>query len=727
MNWKKLNSDLLERKYIGNYGADHIPYHVLTDVKNGIKISESARNITKDENVNKDLDFLFKELEKRKDNNWDKIVTLNPYGLYSSPPTIAAVQARLELDGMIDYETDGVIVNKDRTINCLKIAIEQVWNLEGISKRLNIDENNLRQKFYEYFNDDNFLNKDKKLYIPCIGGISIFAFGDIKKLADPNTQVCLRIHDACLNSDCFRGTICTCAPYLFWAINECVKTAQNGGVGFIFYNRKEGRALGEVIKFRVYNARKNHKCGDLAENYFNQTISIAGVEDARHQELMPDPLLWLGIKNIDHLYSMSNEKYSALNNVGIYAKHRHDLPCNMIPPDAHVEINAKISSGYFSEEKKEFNYHEIDKNLKNISKTREISETLFKHVKSGNSKYFKLNESKIESTVNYMIKYFDDKYPKSNINYHSRLNHLYGWEEIVLSWDCDINEKLRRMIDLVFISVLMDAGAGHKWSYSKNNKAYNRSEGLGIAVMDMFCDGLFSSDTALPFRVNSHKLKNLTKVDLIKGFQLTKNNYLVGLEGRLNILKEFGKILDENKDVFGDQITRPGNIIDSMNCNIVDFNLLSNIIFKLSPLTKDVHIHNELKLYVPFHKLIQWLLYSLIDLFNKFKINTINTELLTALPEYRNGGMIIDMEIVELKDKNLLKINHSINSDIIIEWRCLTITIIDMIKDKINQKMNKNFHLGQILEGGTWSLGRELSLKRNGLPPLLILSNGTIM
>merc|ERR1711991_1237922 len=129
----------------------------------------------------------------------------------------------------------------------------------------------------------------------------------------------------------------------------------------------------------------------------------------------------------------------------------------------------------------------------------------------------------------------------------------------------------------------------------------------------------------------------------------------------------------------------------------------------------------------PFHKLIQWLLYSLIDLFNKFKINTVNTELLTALPEYRNGGMIIDMEIVELKDKNLLKINHSLNSDIIIEWRCLTIVIIDMLKKKINKKMNKDFHLGQILEGGTWSLGRELSLKRRGLPPLLILSNGTIM
>lgn len=350
MKWKKLTQDLRSKNYIGCYGADHIPYHVLSDAKYNINISESAYNYTLDENINPDLKFLINNIES-KQNDWDKIVTFNPYGLDSNPPTIAAVQAKLELKGMVNFKVDGKVVNENNTINCLKIAIEQTWHLPGIAKRIGVDEDILRKKFYNHLNDPNFLDKSKELYIPSIGGISIFAFGDIKKLVNPETEVCLRIHDACLNSDCFRGTICTCAPYLMWGIEECIKTAQRGGVGFIFYFRKEGRALGEVIKFRVYNARHNRKDGDTSENYFNQTVSIAGVEDARHQKLMPDALLWLGIKKINHLYSMSNDKYAALNNVGIYAEHRHDLPENMIPPDAHVEINAKIASGYFSNKK----------------------------------------------------------------------------------------------------------------------------------------------------------------------------------------------------------------------------------------------------------------------------------------------------------------------------------------------------------------------------------------
>jgi GTP cyclohydrolase II len=728
MNWKELTDNLTSKNYIGCYGADHTAYHVLTDAKFNINISEAAFNYTEDEHINPDLQYLIDYNEKKQDNNWDNIVTFNPYGLKSNPPTIAAVNAKLELEGMINFEVDGVIVNENKTINCLKLAIEQVWHLPGIAKRMDIDEDILRQKFYNHLNDPNFLDKNKKLYIPPIGGISVFTFGDIKKLVDPNTEICLRIHDACLNSDCFRGTICTCAPYLMWGIEECVKTAQRGGVGFIFYFRKEGRALGEVIKFRVYNARKNRKEGDTSENYFNQTTSIAGVEDARHQRLMPDALLWLGIKKIDHLYSMSNDKYSALNNVGIYAKHRHDLPYCMIPPDAHIEISAKISSGYYSDVKKNFEYNQIDNSLKNISKVRESCQEVYNYVKNNKSKYFKINEDKLESGSEYIANYTKNKYPNLNINYHSRLSHIENWENEILKWDCDITEKIKRMIDLTFISVFLDAGAGNKWTYIKDGKKYNRSEGLAMAAFDMFNNGVFSSDSALPTRVNSHKLKNLSRDDLINGFQLTKKNYLIGLDGRLDLLKNFGKILDKNKKYFGKEIARPGNIIDHLGTNQIDFNELSNIIFNFSELTQDVHIHTDLKMYIPYHKLLQWLLYSLIDLFMKFRINVINTETLTALPEYRNGGMIIDLGIIEIKDKTLFNKKHDINSDLIIEWRCLTVILIDIIKEKVNIILNSNLHLGQLLESGTWKIGRELAKKnRNGLSPFTILSNGTVM
>jgi GTP cyclohydrolase II len=345
MNWERLNDEFNKSNYFGNYGADNIPMHVLTKAKYGIDIRDHIKKKSNDEFIDPDLKYLINKV-KNKNNNWEKIGTLNPHGLESYPPTISSVRAKLDLNSQINYKKDGIIVNKDGLINCLKIAIEQVWSLSKISKKLNIDEKHLRKTFSSYLNDNSFLDTKKDLYLPSLGGISVFVFGDIKKLENENTEITLRVHDACLNSDCFRGTICTCSPYLLWAIENCVKTAQNGGVGLIFYYRKEGRSLGEVIKFRVYSAREGQKCGDIPEKYFSQTVNIAGIEDARHQELMPDPLLWLGIKKIDNLYSMSNVKYDAMNKVGIYAKNRFDLPRELVPKDAEVEIDAKIDSGY---------------------------------------------------------------------------------------------------------------------------------------------------------------------------------------------------------------------------------------------------------------------------------------------------------------------------------------------------------------------------------------------
>ena len=182
---------------------------------------------------------------------------------------------------------------------------------------------------------------------------------------------------------------------------------------------------------------------------------------------------------------MSNDKYSALNNVGIYAEHRHDLPCCMIPPDAHVEISAKISSGYYSEVKKQFNYQDIDKSLKNISKTREVCQKVYQYVEDNKSKYFTINKEKLESGSKYIANYTKKAYPNLDIDYHSRLGHLFGWEKAVLSWDCDLNEKIKRMIDLTFVGVLLDAGAGDQWTYIKDGKEYNRSEGLAMAAFDM--------------------------------------------------------------------------------------------------------------------------------------------------------------------------------------------------------------------------------------------------
>ena len=165
----------------------------------------------------------------------------------------------------------------------------------------------------------------------------------------PESPVACRVHDECNGSDVFGSDICTCRPYLMHGVKECVEMAQRGGAGLIVYSRKEGRSLGEVTKFLVYNARKRQDGGDTAATYFERTECVAGIQDARFQELMPDVLHWLGIAHIDRFVSMSDMKYDALVAQGITVGERVTLPDHLIPDDAAVEIEAKKAADYYSD------------------------------------------------------------------------------------------------------------------------------------------------------------------------------------------------------------------------------------------------------------------------------------------------------------------------------------------------------------------------------------------
>ena len=189
---------------------------------------------------------------------------------------------------------------------------------------------------------------DLEVFLPPIGGQTVYVFGTPRDLADPSVELTARVHDECNGSDVFGSDICTCRPYLTHAIEECIRGAQRGGVGLVAYSRKEGRALGEVTKFLVYNARKRQVGGDTAEAYFTRTECVAGVQDMRFQELMPDVLHWLGIRKIHRLVSMSNMKYDAITGSGIEVGERVNIPDELIPPDARVEIDAKMAAGYFT-------------------------------------------------------------------------------------------------------------------------------------------------------------------------------------------------------------------------------------------------------------------------------------------------------------------------------------------------------------------------------------------
>ena len=229
--------------------------------------------------------------------------------------------------------------------------MEPVWYLPGIAKRIGIDEGELRKVLFTETGGifpELVTRSDLKVLLPPIGGTSVYIFGDHRDLSNPAKELTCRVHDECNGSDVFGSDICTCRPYLTHGIEEAIKTAQRGGVGMVVYFRKEGRALGEVTKFLVYNARKRQKDGDSAATYFTRTRCVAGVEDARFQELMPDPLHWFGITKIDNLMSMSNMKYDAIIESGIKVINRREIPQHLVPADGHVEIDAKRAAGYFS-------------------------------------------------------------------------------------------------------------------------------------------------------------------------------------------------------------------------------------------------------------------------------------------------------------------------------------------------------------------------------------------
>ncbi len=271
-------------------------------------------------------------------------------------PTIAVTRARLTVpelkhrDGP-GLEPDGVVLMESGEVNVTKIAIEPVWYLPGIADRFDTTEHQLRRSLFEHTGgmfSELVTRPDLHVFLPPIGGITAYVFGEISAISDPQRRLSCRVHDECNGSDVFGSDICTCRPYLIHGIEDAIGTAQGGGAGLIVYNRKEGRALGEVTKFLVYNARKRQEGGDTAAHYFERTECVAGVQDMRFQELMPDVLNWLGIRRIDRFVSMSNMKYDAIVSQGIEIGERVPIPEHMVPDDAQVEMDAKKAAGYFT-------------------------------------------------------------------------------------------------------------------------------------------------------------------------------------------------------------------------------------------------------------------------------------------------------------------------------------------------------------------------------------------
>ena len=316
-------------------------------------------------------------------------------------------------------------------------------------------------------------------------------------------------------------------------------------------------------------------------------------------------------------------------------------------------------------------------------------------------------------------------------------------------------ERGRWRCDLVMTSVLLDAGAGGQWRYyeAETSQTFTRSEGLAVASWEMFHAGLFSSNPTQPWQADAAGLQQLSDVRLATAMQVTPHNPLLGLSGRAALLRRLGAVVAIMPHYFGARAPRLGHLFDTL-CALAPAGVLAApriltlLLDSLSSLWPggvtlagvplgDVWFHPQASGegagagLVPFHKLSQWLAYSLIEPVQEAGITVTDIDALTGLPEYRNGGLLLDLGVVVPRQADLLTRTYSVDSPVVVEWRALTVAILDLLAVHVRQVLHvpaSAYPLGKILEGGTWRAGRQIARERraDGSPPLRVESDGTV-
>jgi hypothetical protein len=379
---------------------------------------------------------------------------------------------------------------------------------------------------------------------------------------------------------------------------------------------------------------------------------------------------------------------------------------------------------------------------------RDSAKKIFDETRAGNT-HFHYHEDKLPQTVDFVMQTIRENYPDMNIPFHSRWGHFRPGNVDRSLWlrarmkDLDPLEQARIKWDLVIPSVLLDAGAGPQWKFreTETSREYGRSEGLGVASFHLFLSGALSGD-GKSLRTDAAGLAAVTPKLIEEAFQVSPRNPLVGVEGRATLLRNLGTALG-NKTFFKDG--RPGNLIDYLvdryGQTIPATGLLRAVLDGLGPIWPgregldgvnlgDVWRHSRYGL-VAFHKLSQWMTYSLVEPLLDAGLAVTGIEELTGLPEYRNGGLLLDAGVLTFKNRRDLEETWGPESDVIIEWRALTVFLLDVIGGEVQKRLGKSpqeFPLAKVLEGGTWWAGRKLAatLRVGGVPPLNIKSDGTV-
>jgi Protein of unknown function (DUF1688) len=376
--------------------------------------------------------------------------------------------------------------------------------------------------------------------------------------------------------------------------------------------------------------------------------------------------------------------------------------------------------------------------------------------------HFRVDLARLDVAADLVVENTRKAYPGLEVPFHSRWRHFVvgeqdRWAAIASAMPLSNRfERARAQFDLAITSVLLDAGAGPRWSYrdAATGARVGRSEGLALASLAMFADGALSVQSETPLRADASALAKLTSDTLRRYFQASDSNPLAGLEGRAALLRRLGVAVATKPEIFARaDAPRPGGLLDHLVWRagggpIAAPVILSDLLRHLGPIWPsrlelggidlgDCWRHPAMTTddatsgLVPLHKLSQWLAYSLIEPLQAAGFEVTDIDGLTGLAEYRNGGLFMDTCVLVLRDPGEVEREHDVGSTLVVEWRALTVALLDRLAQLVCQRLGKDaasFPLARILQGGTWAAGRAIAYQRraDGAPPLKVVSDGTV-
>lgn len=373
--------------------------------------------------------------------------------------------------------------------------------------------------------------------------------------------------------------------------------------------------------------------------------------------------------------------------------------------------------------------------------------------------HFRLQAERLPAVADYVTETIRAAYPDLRIPYHARWRHfaaggLDRWGALASSRlrDEDAAGIARRRFDLCLVSVLLDAGAGPEWRFgAEDGTVLARSEGLAVASLEAFAAGSFSDVAGDPLRVDAGALERLEAHDLARLFQVSPGNPLAGLEGRVALLRGTGAALRRAPHLFPG--ARPGGLHDALRARaapdgVPAAEILAALLEGLAPVWParlaldgenlgDVWHHPQAAPegpapgLVPFHKLSQWLSYSLAEVLEDAGLPVLALDALTGLPEYRNGGLFLDLGVLALRHPALARAALPVDHPAVVEWRALTVALLDRLAGLVRDRVGLDaaaLPLARVLEGGSWAAGRRIAraLRPGGGPPLQVVSDGTV-